>query len=211
MACEQWLVEIKSWQQGIAAIVAFCGLIVAALYNARLNRKRDERLRQEEVRSVAAALYGEMCVLRSRAAGIARQTAAVYIAQGTNGRSTVKIDEHFVRANTLPEQVLYKALASKFGLLPPSLIIQITNFYENINLVETWLPQMVDDPKSSYSYNVLHVLNPALDAVLRVMPALEQIENIIDVPKTERATALDLGRAEGVADGEEEQLRAYAD
>lgn len=55
MSLQEFLSDLKSWQQGAAAIVAFGGLIFAALFNAHLNRKRDERLRQEEVRSVAAA------------------------------------------------------------------------------------------------------------------------------------------------------------
>lgn len=41
--------QLKDWQAGIGAVIGFGGLIIGALFNAHLNRRRDERLRVEEM------------------------------------------------------------------------------------------------------------------------------------------------------------------
>src|SRR4051794_39987817 len=46
------------------ALLGLLGLLLGALYNARLNRKRDDRLREEERRSLAVALRAELGSLR---------------------------------------------------------------------------------------------------------------------------------------------------
>jgi hypothetical protein len=111
--------ELKTWQQGIAALIGFVALITAALWNFRLNRKRDAAFRREEAHAVAAALYGEMRLLRVRAADAAKAIASVHIRTSVDGRSAVKFDKHFADANKLPEPTLYTALASKFGCCRP--------------------------------------------------------------------------------------------
>jgi hypothetical protein len=76
---QPWLclyVEAKQWQAGIAALLGFLGLIFAALFNFRLNRRRDAQLRSEEMISVASALYGEILLLRDELAQLARTVAS---------------------------------------------------------------------------------------------------------------------------------------
>ena len=63
--------EARQWQTGIAALLGFAGLIVAALWNFSLNRRRDRQLRREEMMSVASALYGEILLLRNELALLA--------------------------------------------------------------------------------------------------------------------------------------------
>ena len=50
-------------------------LIIGALFNSHLNRRRDDRQRAEEAKAVAAALYGEMIPLRKEVALLARIVA----------------------------------------------------------------------------------------------------------------------------------------
>jgi hypothetical protein len=52
-----------------------------ALFNSRLTRKRDERIRREEERSVAAAMYGEILLLRRELADVGRSVAKTYKAK----------------------------------------------------------------------------------------------------------------------------------
>ncbi len=68
----EWYAELKSWQSGIAAILGFIALIVGALFNFRLNRRRDAGLRNDGTLGVAAALYGEILLMRERMALMAK-------------------------------------------------------------------------------------------------------------------------------------------
>jgi hypothetical protein len=59
-----WYAELKSWQTGIGALVGALGgllaLMGAALYNAKLNRDRDDRLRERDARGLAKLLASDM-------------------------------------------------------------------------------------------------------------------------------------------------------
>jgi hypothetical protein len=55
--------ELKTWQQGVGALIGFVALMGAAWWNFHLNRRRDAALRNEEARAILAALYGEIVVL----------------------------------------------------------------------------------------------------------------------------------------------------
>src|SRR5580692_8066308 len=110
--------EVKGWQSGIAALLGFVALIIGALWNFRLNRRRDAALRAEEAISVAAALYGEVVLLRMEVAGLARAVSSVAISVGTDERNAiVRFDKHFMDAHVISEASLYIALSSKLGLL----------------------------------------------------------------------------------------------
>ena len=112
--------ELKQWQTAIGSLLGFLALMVAALWNFHLNRRRDAALRAEETNSIAAALYGEIVLLRKQVAHVARAVAAI---EASHDR---KLDKHFLEAHTLSEPVLYKALAPKIGLLSSDLVIAIT-------------------------------------------------------------------------------------
>lgn len=188
--------ELKSWQTSIGSLLGFVALIVGALWNFRLNRKRDAALRVEETNSVAAALYGEMLLLRVEVANLARAVANVHVSVGTQRDSTIKLDLHFVSAHQISEPILYKTLASKIGLLPADLIVGITAFHKNIQEVRHWLPLLIDNPDRKYSYAVSCVLVPARDAVCDIIPTLKQIERMASIAKS--AEPLDLGKTEGI-------------
>jgi hypothetical protein len=183
-------------------MLGFVALMVGALWNFHLNRKRDATLRAEEMLSVAVALYGEIVLLRIEAAHLARAVANVHIAIGTERDPGIKFDHHFVEAHALSEPLLYKALAAKLGLLPADLVLDITVFHKNLQEARTWLPLLSEDPNRRYGYSAAQVLVPARDAVCDIIPSLRKIERIAGIPKP--AAALDLGQAEGVIAMEEE-------
>ena len=109
--------ELKGWQTGISSMFGFGALIVAALWNFSLNRRRDAALRDEEALSVATALYGEILLLRKEVGQLARVVANIEI------NKSREFDEHFLEAHPLSEPLLYKALAPKIGLLSPEWLI----------------------------------------------------------------------------------------
>jgi len=150
---------------------------------------RDARLRKEEALSVAAALYGEILLLRNEIAALARAVANVEVL------GNMKIDKHFVEAFTLSEPLLYKALAPKIGFLSADLIVLITEFYKNLQEAKTWLP-LLEKTDPGYSYTVSSVLEPACNAVNDIIPFLRHVEGVMRILKP--AGELDLGHADAV-------------
>lgn len=193
--------ELKGWQTAIGSVLGFVALIAGALWNFHLNRKRDAFLRKEETHSIAAALYGEIILLRHEAASLARAVAKVHIDVGTRRDPITKFDRHFVEAHTLSEPLLYKALASRIGLLEAELIIAITEFHKNYQQAKVWLPLLIENSERKYNCSCLSVLVPASSAVKDIIPALRKIEIMISLPTP--AKDPDLGAAEDVIEMEE--------
>ena len=67
-----WWIDAWVWLAGLqggapqflgaltGSLLGLIGILLGALYNAHLNRKRDDRVRQEEARSIIAALRAEL-------------------------------------------------------------------------------------------------------------------------------------------------------
>lgn len=163
----------------VRSAFGFIALICGALFNFHLNRKRDERLRNEEINAVACALYGEIVILRLSIARMANDVGSRYIRQGFHGDEA--IDKHFIDQFALPKPKLYTALASKVGMLPSQLALEVVRFYDRVEDAETWLLRLQEDEERPYSYGVNSVLDPAIDAVTGVTPALRSIEDMAGI------------------------------
>jgi hypothetical protein len=194
---EAFYQELKGWQGGIGALLGFFALMAAALWNFHLNRRRDTLLREEEARSVAAALYGEIVLLRMEIARVARDVA--HVERDSNG-----LDKHFLEAHVLSEPILYKELASKIGLLNADLVIAVTAFHKNYQEVRTWLPVLVQKSDRGFHYSSLYLLEPARKAVWDIVPSLRQIEQIASIPKA--AEDPDMGLTEDVIEWEQQRF-----
>jgi len=188
--CYSIYAELKAWQSSIGALLGFGGLIVGALFNAHLNRKRDARLRDEEAKAIASALYGEIVIVRRYIARIANAVARKYEAHGFGHFSGEPFDQHFTERYAMPDLKLYPALASKVGLLPSRLALEIVKFYSQAEEVQTWLKRLQHDEGRPFSYGVNFVLDPAIDAVLNVGPALREIERMADISEPEEQPEL---------------------
>ena len=175
------------------------------MINSRLTRKRDERIRQEDELSVAAALYGEILLLRRELAYVGRSVAKTYTAQSVIN-PYMKFNAHFLESNKLSDPMLYKALAPKIGLLNAELIIPIIEFYSNLEETRRWLPQLIENADRNFDYDVRHVLDPVRDAVQKVKPALRKIEGMVGISKP--AGDPDLANVESVIEYEEDRSAA---
>lgn len=184
-------VELKGWQGAIGSVLGFIALICGALFNFRLNRKRDARLRNEEIVAIASALYGEIVILRRSVARMANAVGARYIRRGFHGDEA--IDKHFIEQFALPKSRLYPALASKVGMLHSQLALEVVLFYSRVEEAESWLPRLQEDEERPYIYGVKYVLDPAIKAVIGVTPALRIIENMAGI--VEMAEIPDLKKA----------------
>lgn len=200
--------ELKGWQTGIGSLLGFIALMVAALWNFHLNRRRDATLRDTEALSVAAALYGEILLLRREAARVARVFAHMHLDGNTKYGTIVELDEHFVELYTPSEPLLYKALASKIGLLSADLIIAITEFHNNLQDIRTSMQFVIDKPGRGFRLSMSSVLRPARDAVKNIEPALRKIERMTSVPQP--VEDIDLGHAEEIIESEDCNSRSLS-
>jgi GNAT superfamily N-acetyltransferase len=185
---------LRGWQTGIGSLIGFVALISGALWNFRLNRRRDAALRREEMLSVAVALYGEILLLRGEAAKLAHIVAA----REYQGRG---FDRQFVEERKLSEPILYPALAPKIGLLPPDLVIAITAFHKNFQEARESISFLVDDDERKYGYGASWVLSPAVAAVNGIKPMLRVVEKLAKIPPVADP---DLGMAEDILEIEHE-------
>jgi hypothetical protein len=192
--------ELKSWQTGIGAFVGFLALMSGALFNFHLNRRRDAIVRQEEATSVAAAIYGEIVLLRNELARLARVVASVYLREGLD--HSIKFDCHFVEAYSLSEPYLYKALAPKFGILDAAIVVAVTEFHKSYQEARASLPLLVKKEDQGYGYSPLAILVPARNAVRNITPTLRTIEKLAHVEKA--AGEPDFGSADLVIEMEED-------
>jgi hypothetical protein len=201
----EFYTELKGWQGAIGSVLGFVALIAGALFNFRLNRKRDERLRNEEIVSIACALYGEIVILRHSMARMANAVGYRYIRYGFRGDQL--IDKHFVEQFAIPKPRLYMALASKVGMLQSQLALEVVQFYARVEDAETWLPRLQEDDERPYTYNVKYVLDPAIDAVIGVTPALRIIETMAGI--MDEAAMPDLKNALDAQEMEDMQIETY--
>jgi len=193
--------ELKGWQTGLGSMFGFVALMVAALWNFRLNRRRDAELRTDEALSVAAALYGEIRLLRKELGKTARIVSAIHM-RALRGSDFPKFDKHSLEQCVISEPTLYKSLAPKIGLLSADLIIAITDFHADLQEAKTSLPLLVNDPARKVFYSSSFVLRPARDAIKNIKPTLKQIERMASFSSS--VEEIDLGDTELVIDMEEE-------
>lgn len=208
MTCTWLYTEAKSWQTVIGSVLGFCALIAGALFNSFLNRKRDDRLRREEVNAIAAALYGEIVPLRAAMAELARGIAARYEAHGVGRFRGEPFGAEFREAYPLPEARLFSALSEKVGKLPSSLLLPVVSFYSAYAETKEYLPLLEENEERGVSYGVLWVLKPAMQAVTEVSDALAEIELMVGIePRTSEPES---GKAKGTIawEQEEEEMRA---
>lgn len=200
----QWLSQLQGAQSSlVGSLVGFvfgiAALILGALFNFRLNRKRDALLRAEEADAVAAALYGEIILIRQELARAANLVARTEMRAGS-------FDSHFLEMIRLQDPLLYKALANKLGLLDPKLILAFTDFHTKVELVRAWLPHLVRSEDRKFDYSPLSVLEPAIKAIEGIKPTIDALaaKMRIEPPADpDLRPAYDVAETERVRFGEE--------
>jgi hypothetical protein len=204
--------ELKSWQTVIGSVLGFSALIVAALWNFRLNRRRDDLIRNEEIIAIASALYGEIVMLRGDVAKMANGVAKRYEDNGLGRfRGEEPFDAHFREAFPLRDPLLYPALAAKVGMLPANLLLPIVQFYSAYTEASLWFPRLEDVPERGFSYGVLWVLHPAREAVVNVAPCLREIERLARIDPSIEPDFEIAGRVIESEEEEWEEIRAMQD
>lgn len=189
--------ELLAWQQGIGAFVGLLALVLAALFNFWLNRRRDAKLRDEEIASIITAIYGEIIQLQIEMALLAKIVANYILGDR-------EFHAEFVEDYRLGQPLLYPALSHRLGLLAPDMLLPLVQFYSNFDKASRGIPLLIKGERS-FNYSPLVVLQPALSAVQDIQPTLRQIEDRYKIPQAEIP---DTGIASDIA---EEQLLIYAE
>ena len=202
MSWKQFLDEVTNLNYA-GVLIGLATVVLGALLNASLNRRRDDRIRNAEMIAVAAALYGEVLLLRQELARLAKIVARIHQYTAFDSKPTFKFDEYFLEEIKLSDPLLYKSLAPKIGILKPDLVIAITEFYKDFQVTKSALPLLVDRPGRPYDYGPAWVLRPACDAITKISPALRRIEALAHIQSSAPET-LDTGDAEIVLELEED-------
>jgi len=118
----QWLEDASQGQATfigslIGSSIGLIALLLGALFNAHLNRRRDNHLRREERETVAAALLAELVGIRNGLSGV------VILLKEAHEHETGSTVTDVVRVRVLPDMV------SKLGLLGPSTIHRVLSAY----------------------------------------------------------------------------------
>ena len=182
----------------VGAAAGLGAILAGALYNAKLNRRRDAELRKEEELSIANALYGEILLLREEVAKVAQ--AVAYLEERHREITQQHVEDYRVR-----DPILYPALAHRLGLLPADLLLAITKFYGDYWLAGRNLPLLVRGERG-FSYAPTSVLKHAVSAVDDIEPTLRKIEALTGSPEARKP---DTGNAPLIVEMYEEQLREH--
>ncbi len=203
MGCSwQWLSNLQGAQAAFVGSVTgslfgIIALVIGALFNFWLTRRRDARIRSEESNAVAAALFGEIVLFREELARIAKLVASFE----ANHR---EFDAHFLERIHLQDPSLYKALAGKVGLLDAHVLLAIVTFHNNVQAVRDWLPQLVENKERKFSYSTMTVLEPAIEGIENIFPTLKILAARMGVaPPKEN---FDLGYAYAILETERDRF-----
>lgn len=172
---------VEYWQPAVTSILGLVAIFIAALLGFRFNRKRDEYLRNEEVRSIATALYAEIVVLRTYAAKMANRVARKYENQSFGRPDEEAFDSYFFEQVPMPEARIYAELSSQIGKLPAEILLGLVQFHSSYEEARYWLPRLEEKEDRGFSYGVLSVLHPALNAVENVDASLRLIEKLAGI------------------------------
>jgi hypothetical protein len=125
----RWLGELSAGQASFlgaltGSSIGLIALLLGALFNAFLNRRRDDRLRREDQRAVATALRAEL-------AGLQRALTK----QAESLKKEVGPDEGYQTSDLSQLVRIMPEMVPKFGLLDQETIQSVMNAYA---LLETY-------------------------------------------------------------------------
>lgn len=120
--------ELKTWQTGIGAFLGLVAIIAGALYNAKLNRDRDIRLRRQEIRGLCHALAAELTASYENCVSAAARIQDLQ-------KDKKPITDFDIAMTERPVSAIYEANLNKIGLLA-ELASDVVSTYEELSRVQ---------------------------------------------------------------------------
>ncbi|MEN5103795.1 hypothetical protein [Brucella anthropi] len=171
----QWLADLKPAQATvvgscIAAIFGFGTLTVGALFNAHLNRKRDDRLEEIKRLSLLRGIFAEISLIRNLLA---------FQLQGYRSETHSEKEWHS-SASPKTFTVLYLANASNLSVLPKDALTQVIIFYAAVDEYEY---NIKTDGGEFPDHGLLKArsFNYSKDNVAKVIQAAETLKNAAEL------------------------------
>lgn len=161
--------ELREWQAAIAALVAFGGLISAALYNAHLMRKRDDRLREQDTKAVARALGSETVAITAFVGARANRIREIINEKkraGSPGDISFSV-KGLADAVVLPVPRVYERCMERIGYMPPNTAKVVFEFYEHLAIANKVVKEKVSVSKSSLDLSEMENIVGWYDGVER--------------------------------------------
>jgi hypothetical protein len=203
------LSSFQQWQPAIGYLLGIVTVLIAGFVSFRFSRQRDEYLRQNEINSIASALYAEVITLRVYAAKMANLVAKRYEENGLGKHRGESFDVHFLEMVPMPAAPVYGGLAAQIGKLPATILLGVVQFHAAYEEARYWLPRLQEKEERGFSYSILWVLEPALRAVEGIQPTLETIEALVGISPP--IGLPELKQAKGTAEWEREQWAEIRD
>ena len=184
--------ELVAWQTGIAAVLGFGALITAALFNAELNRRRDDdlaqRARERDEERKARERFELALVLRTEIAtvtillGIPRNLITKLKSRRENRDLTVP--EILIRVGLdfpAPTPVLER-MVDRLGDLTPGVGTVIVSWYHTVEQLR-WAPSLLyrQDGRVNLSRADIEFLLSVMDSLESLAEtALERLSHDLD-------------------------------
>lgn len=138
---DNWFVNLQNWQSGLGgywgALFGLGAILFGALVNADLNRKRDDRLRDEETRGHAAALAAELRTTISICKAFVGASSEIAEAIATDIENELT-DPHDTAAvvgiPTFPviEVPIFRMICGQIGMFGPKIARQICLVFDRL-------------------------------------------------------------------------------
>lgn len=123
----------------VGSLIGFIAIIAGALYNAKLNRDRDQALREEERKALCGALLGDLC---GTVVALGDRWMFIFHLQE-------RLEEEGFREYPLAERLaiapsmIMDASHDKMHLLPVKLAREVTYAYRSIELARNLISVLV--------------------------------------------------------------------
>lgn len=165
---------LQGWQQAIGAIVGFVALAMAALFNAHLNRKRDDRLQGRDGMLLARSLQAEVKTIVAQLRELRRFCDETKVKNPLDAAKKVQ-------GMLVPIETVYPQVGAKIGLLDERAAQAVVHFYGSLaalrDCVDVNMPDLEPSGGASGLYNIVGGEKVA-SALYR---AEQMIPNIIDL------------------------------
>lgn len=158
--------ELKEWQTALTGIAA----IIAAVMAYKFALKRDQTFRKNQVRSIAAAIYGELTAL------VSDLEDAAGMLQFAIGKNKV-LTEVLLRLHVPMQSEIRNSLGEQLGKLPPDLVTKLTLFYQRVDIVRRAISVVMEDANLHTHSIAARSCISALESAEELQTALEKIVN----------------------------------
>lgn len=121
-----WVDYIEVLGTPVAALIALVSALAVASWQAGANRARDDRLREEDSKSLARALEAEVNMTQARVNQMQREVQNA----GSAGLALFKSQPIFPKG-------VYDASLPRLGLLHAEIAARVVHYYTNLFLLES--------------------------------------------------------------------------